>query len=193
MFDQIARSPAAIEDAYQRWARRLVADDWTPYLLSFMFKPIGGSVAVRARVMAGEIERIYRMHLPRVVREPRAASSLGRLPIWICSPDFPVFKHSRGTLADAVVNDGQHGHGLAFVPFGSRLRGGLDAHFAEQQSRYILPNYPLERLDVTAVTHDVDYVMGYIRKAIAHGRVGQDETLILPRARLEMEAQVSIF
>ncbi|WP_129221235.1 hypothetical protein [Lichenibacterium ramalinae] len=179
-------NPADVEIAYGKWARWLVADEYTPYLLTLMFRPIDGSAVHRARVMSDEIERIYRMHLPWIVRHPRAASSFGRLPIWICSPDFPIFKHHRGTLADARVNDGEHSHCLAFVPLGSRLDGGLDAHFAEHQSRYIRPNYPLDRLDVIPITHDVDYVMGYSRKAIAHGVAGDDATLILPRARSEM-------
>ncbi len=48
------------EHGYAAWGERLVAEGWTPYLLTFMFRPIGGSAAHVAEVMEAEVVRVQR-------------------------------------------------------------------------------------------------------------------------------------
>lgn len=177
---------ARTEHAYATWAERLVAEGWTPYLMTFMFQPIGGSAARVAEVMEAEVIRVYATFLPWVVRHPTRASSLGRHPVWMCAPDFPVHKRRKSSLRDVVVNDGRHMHASAFQPPESRLCEDLPSHFESRRGVYVRPGFALERINVQPVTHAVGLVTDYVRKSITRGREGEDATLILPRSLSEM-------
>ncbi len=186
MLDLSHRPRVEVETGYALWAERLVADGWTPYLLSLMFRPIGGSAATVARVMTAEIERVYATFVTRVVRRPAAPTSVGNMPVWFCSPDYPIYKRVKASLLEVGINDGLHWHASAFQPPISRLREPLVEHFEAHRTLYVRPEFPLDRIDVQQVRDRVGYVTGYGRKSIACGRVGGDATLILPRTRREM-------
>ena len=174
------------EHGYAAWGERLVAEGWTPYLLTFMFRPIGGSAAHIAEVMEAEVVRVYATFLPWVVRHPTRASSRGRHPIWFCAPDYPVHKRRKSSVRDVTINDGAHMHASAFQPPASRFRDDLANHFEANCELYLRSDFALDRIDVEPITSNVGYVVRYGLKAIKNGRAGKDATLILPRSLSEM-------
>ncbi|MCJ2084179.1 hypothetical protein [Methylobacterium sp. J-090] len=137
--------------------------------------------------MEREIERVYATLVTRVVRKPTAPPSAGRLPVWLCCRDMPVFKHQKQCLSDVLVNDGLHQHAAAFQPPVSRLGVDLVTHFEECRDLYVRRGLPLIRIDVQPITHDIGAVMDYVRKQIGRGMTGEDAMLILPRGRSEMK------
>lgn len=177
---------ARIEDGYAAWAERLLAEGWTPHLLSFMIEPIGGSAAAVDAAMVAEVVRVYATHVTRVVRCPARAASLGRHPVWLCALDRPVYKHARVGRLAALPNNGRHVHAVAFVPPVSRLRKDLGTHFEGHSALYAPLACALDRIDVEPITHDVGYVTRYIRKWVARWPTGEDACFVLPRALSEM-------
>ena len=177
-------SAAEINFSYALWAERLVREGWTPYLLTFMFKNIGGPAYEVARAMEREIERVYATVLPRIVRNPTRPSVVGRLPMWFCALDRPVFKHSKASLRDVAVNDGLHAHAVALLPKASRLLEDLNTHFEANQALYLRPEFPLLRIDIKPITRRAGYVLRYVRKYI--GSNGEDAGFVLPRALSEV-------
>ena len=159
-----------------------------PDLLTLMFRQLRGSPTAVARQMEREAERVYGRFVTRVRRDPGAPSSFGRLPVWICSPDFPVFKHAKQNLDDVTINAGRHLHSLGFQPprQHSRLAEPVDEHFAARQGLYIRPDYPLLRLHAVLITHNLDDVVDYALKAMRRGLVGEDGVFVLPQSRSEM-------
>ncbi|GJE12240.1 hypothetical protein [Methylobacterium longum] len=177
-----------ITNAYGEWATALQQDGWTPYLLTLMFRQLRGSPTAVARQMEREAERVYGRFVTRVHRNPMAPSSFGRLPVWICSPDFPVFKHAKQSLDDVTINAGRHLHTLSFQPppQHSRLREPVDEHFTACQNLYVRPDLPLLRLHAVPITHSLEGVVDYALKALRQGLIGDDGVFVLPRSRSEM-------
>ncbi|MCJ2131198.1 hypothetical protein [Methylobacterium sp. E-045] len=175
-----------IIDGYAQIAQNHVSEGWTPYLLTFMFNHMPGSPGMVAEWMEREIERVYATFVSRVVRKPVAPTSIGRLPVWLCSPDYPIKKRSKSSLRDIVVNDGRHTHAIALHPPWSRFKEPLGIHFEQHKQLYIRSGYPLLRIDVAPVIHHLRSVVGYGLKSLYHGRVNHDSTLILPRSYTEM-------
>lgn len=174
------------EHGYAAWGERLVTEGWTPYFLTFMFQPIGGSAAHVAEVMEAEVVRVYSTFLPWVVRHPTRASSRGRHPVWFCAPDYPVYKRQKSSRLDAFVNDGAHVHAAAFQPPISRFHDDLATHFEAYRELYLRSDHALDRIDVEPITSNVGDVVRYGLKAIKNGRAGKDAMLILPRSLSEM-------
>lgn len=184
----MARQPE-IEAAYSAWAERLVAEGYLPYLLTLMFQPLGGSVASMGERMLDEIERVYRLHVTRVVRKPNSLAHMDERPIWFCSLDLPVFKHAKQSRLDVTINDGLHGHAAGFYHPRSRLRGNLSQHFEERRDLYVQRERPLMRIDVEPIIDRVGYVVGYGRKNVGRGLISVDATRILPLDRQTARAR----
>ena len=178
--------PAERNLAYTLWAEDFVRAGWTPYLLTFMFHPLGGPAPEVARQMEREVERVYATVLPRIVRHPTRPGMVGRLPVWFCALDRPVFKRAKTSLRDVVVNDGLHAHAAAFVPPWSRLPEDLATHFDLECGRYLRPDGGLLRLDAVPITRRVGYVVDYVRKLIGRDVIGEDASFVLPRALSEV-------
>jgi hypothetical protein len=157
---------------------------WQPYLLTFMFNPIGGSPRRVAEVMEKEVERVYATLLPRIVRKPRSEPHLWKRPIWIGCPDWPVPKHDRQDKQYVLPNDGQHPHVVALMPPVSRLREPLDDHIHDEQPRYVRD--PLFRIDAVEIDRDPDYVTRYVLKSLERGRIHTDQIIVLPRSVSEL-------
>lgn len=181
---------AEVDQGYRDWGESFAAEGWMPYLLTFKFRPLGGSEASVRQQMEREVERVYAKLVSRVVRKPRSASAVGRLPVWFCSPDRPVFKHERQSRISNLANDGAHMHATAFQPPCSRLRTDLVTHFTENYGVYVRPDLPLVELHAVPISHRTGYVVGYARKHIGRGLVSEDAQLVLPRARKEMGAVI---
>ncbi|GJE48408.1 hypothetical protein GOFOIKOB_1437 [Methylobacterium tardum] len=170
-----------IEAAYEDWAERLLAESYVPYLLTFMFQPLGGSLSSMGERMLDDIERVYRIHVTRVVRKPNAPAHLDERPIWLCSLDLPVFKHAKQSRLDVLINDGLHAHAVGFYAPRSRLREGVVEHFEHHHDDlYVRREHPLMRIDVEPITHRTGYVVGYVRKNIGRGLISADATRVLP-------------
>ncbi|RYF13687.1 MAG: hypothetical protein EOO77_15155 [Oxalobacteraceae bacterium] len=186
-------SARQITEAYGDWAMRFQEDGWTPYLLTLMFRQLRGSPTAVARQMEREAERVYGRFVTRVRRNPGAPSSIGHLPVWICSPDYPVFKHAKQSLQEVTINDGRHLHSLGFQPppQHSRLVEPVDEHFAARQDLYVRQDFPLLRLHAKLITHNLDGVAEYALKAMRQGLIGADSLFVLPRGNSEMPAQSS--
>lgn len=175
-----------VESGYVAWAERLAAAGWSPYLLTFVFAPIGGSPGTVLAAMIHEVERVYATHVTRVVRYPRRPSAVDRLPVWLCAPDRPVFKRARSSLRDVAVNGGQHLHALAFDPPWSRLGVDLVDHFTAEVGLYVRPGHPLDRIDAVPVTSRLGYVVGYGRKGAFDNATREDASFVLPRTIREL-------
>lgn len=186
------RPRAELSLAYAFWAEEYVAEGWTPYLLTFMFHPLGGSPMAVARQMECEVERVYATLLTRMVRKPTAVSSVRGLPVWFCAHDRPIFKHEKVSIKDVTLNDGAHIHAVAFLPPWSRLRGEkLDDHLAAHTGLYIRAGLPLRRLHVEPITHDAGYVVDYVRKQTEKSVIGQDASFVLPRSLAEVRSRAA--
>ena len=170
--------------AYTSMIEDRIQVGWSPSLLSFMFMPLRGSERAVQEQQRRIVERVYARFVTRLVRHPRALSEVGNLPIWICTPDFPVAKHAKRSLSEIAINDGQHVHGLCLIPPARRITD-MTEHVSKHQALYTNVT-GLMRLDAQAITHDVEYVVGYATKMIIRGRVDPDALLILPRAHSEV-------
>jgi hypothetical protein len=112
------RNATELRFAIQDWiaAQSAKVKLWKLYLLTFMFEQLpGGEVAVR-RQMERELERFYRILLPRVVRNPRSPSHRDKLPRLHAFPDRPVPKVKKSALRDVAINDGLHYHAALLLP-----------------------------------------------------------------------------
>ncbi|MBM2711072.1 hypothetical protein JQK88_07380 [Mesorhizobium caraganae] len=165
--------------------RERVRQGWQPTFLTFTFNHLRGSPANVAWQMRDELERVYAMVLTRIERKPRHVPT-DSLPLWVCSPDFPVAKAEKGHLRDAKVNDGRHLHAIAAVPPWSRMKETLGGHFHECQVQYTGNDKRLFRIEAEPITHNGWFVTDYALKGMKSPRVGYDEVLILPRSRSEL-------
>ncbi|MER9313539.1 hypothetical protein NKI51_30495 [Mesorhizobium australicum] len=173
-------------EAYGQMVEERVGMGWHPWLLTFTYKPLGGSATMIVSRMRYEIERTYATVATRVVRRPNSPSQFENLPIWICSPDYPVYKRDKGSFRDNAVNDGLHFHGIGLMPAVSRMTVSLEDHFDDYQTMYSGAHRDLFRVHVQAIEDEVAEVAGYALKGIENPRINPDDVLILPRTRSEM-------
>lgn len=118
----------ALINGYGTMIAGRIEEGWQAYLLTMMFRQLGGRTPAVVEQMYAEAERLYRTFLPRVVRRPLSPRSLGMLPVLIAAPDVPVGKSNK-PLAQVSINDGLHVHGVLVVPPVSRLRATVAEHF----------------------------------------------------------------
>jgi hypothetical protein len=181
-----------ITTAYGDMINGYMEDGWKSYLLTFMFNHLRGSPAGVQMQMEREVERVYAKMLTRVVRKPRSLANVGKLPIWIAVPDFPVPKRERTSLDAVTVNNGRHVHALALDPPWSRMGMGLDEHFQQHQELYLGAARKLRRIDVELIRHSPKYVTDYALKSLKRRRADGDDVLILPRALNELREERSM-
>src|SRR5215203_4296059 len=101
---------------YEHLALERVRAGWRPFLLSMLFAPLPGKSQRQLLDMYDEADRVYRTFLPRfvVARRNLGLRPIDELPLLIIAPDLPVGKRGK-PLADVVVNDGLHLHGVMLV------------------------------------------------------------------------------
>lgn len=162
-----------------------VAAGWKPTLLTFMFNPLGGSPSSVAWQMQNEVESVYARVLTRIVRKPHSMPT-NRLPFWICTPDYPVFKYEKDHFRDVSINDGRHIHVVAVTPLFSRMKETLEDHFYYEQGHYSGRDKLLSRIHAKTMTEEFGYATGYAAKGIKTSRIHSDELFILPRLSSEM-------
>ena len=167
-----------------------LSSGWESYLLSFMFEPLPGSRERKMAQMAGLLEAAYGIFVTRVVRKPRTAGRRGTAPIWLCSPDLPVFKREKrdkARLRDLEINDGLHYHAVLLMPPRSRLQD-VDGHFYRLRRAYA-DRAQLNRVDVEPITHDDRRVVGYVQKQCVRGNFDVGDNFALPRSLSELPTQ----
>jgi hypothetical protein len=172
-------------DGYSTLIAQRVADGWKPFLLSLLFDKIAGKPDAAVATMLREAEYLYSAFLTRAVRRPLAPRSIGHLPILIAAPDLPVGKANK-PIADVVINDGAHVHGVLAMPPRSRLPVPADEHFRQHQALYVGGRSRLRQVDVRPIEGPVDRVVDYALKSLQRRRFSRDQVLVLPRARSEL-------
>lgn len=179
---------ASLITGYAEMVADRIADGWQASLLTVKFHPLRGGPRAVLRQMTDEIERVYSTFLTHVVRNPRASSSIDRLPVLIACADLPVAKRDKKSVMDVTINGGLHFHGILLVPPASRLKETVEAHFAAERHLYLLDRGRLADIRVEPIEHDPGRVVDYILKSVRNGRLQYDDALlVLPRASGELE------
>jgi hypothetical protein len=179
-------NPQLIIAGYQQLVEQKIEEGWKGYLLTVVFKQLSGSRSAMIAQTADEVERLYRTMLTRIVRNPKSPDRIGKLPIWLGSPDLPVFKTNKSSLAEVTINDGLHYHLIALIPPRSRLADDLVDHVRDQQALYAKAGRRVMRLDAVGIETRPAYVTDYALKSLSRRRFGSDEMLIFPRSRHEL-------
>lgn len=176
-----------IEKAYVQWIGKHIKLGMTPYLMTFQFNPLPGSARSQIDQMQKAVERTYAFLLTRIVRSPRSSClNHADRPIWVCSPDRPVFKHDKISLQEASVNDGVHLHAIALIPKKSRLED-FEGFIDNNQEMLANPRRPLMRVHAKPITSTPDKATSYAVKGIFKERFSYDDLLILPRTLTELD------
>lgn len=174
-----------LSKAYSEWVSNWGEAGYDLYLISFMFKPIGGSVATQLKIMEASLEAFYATLVTRVVRRPRSISS-DLLPRLLAHPDLPVRKRAKITLSDATINGGLHFQAVIALPPHSRLREHLDDHLAAHFDLYCPAGGRLARIHASPVTETPGKAARYALKMAEQGRFGIEHTIVLPRSLSEL-------
>lgn len=157
-------------------------------LLTFQFNHLGGSPNTVSKKMQETVEKVYSQILTRCFRKPKNVS-IHKMPLWICTPDYPIFKRHKDNFRTIVNNDGRHIHVIAVMPPDTRITQTLDDHFHNEQFRYSgYKPRPLWCLNSQPITDDLSFVVDYGTKGIKTPRVGVDAMFVLPRTHSEMES-----
>ncbi len=176
-----------IVGGYQKWIQGYIDRGWDPYFISFMFEQLPGSQSSVLRQMRREIERVYSRLVTRFHRNPRSPAGSQQIPVMALFPDFPVYKREKKSIKDVSINNGLHYAGIALAPPVSRFQTTLDAHFEQEQDKYV--NDKLARIDVKPIIWNATYVMDYAAKNYKRGRVSDEDIIILPKATSELPAR----
>lgn len=173
-------------DAYAQMIFDRVARGFTPYLLTFVFKPLPGSPSARADQMRQLVGGAFAFCLTHVARRPLSQSFHDWLPIWILMLDLPVYKRERQCLRAVSINDGQHLQGIAAEPPRRRNSETLVEHIARRIDIYRSRFPSIEKIDAKPITHDVPNVANYTFKCLQRGWTSEDDILILSKTGSEM-------
>jgi hypothetical protein len=178
--------------AYERWIADMMGrhDEWTAYLVTFMFNDLPGSTGSRPRQMAKEIEHFYTTLITRVTRRPNRGVNVERCPRLFALPDLPR-RGSRSSSDDVAVNDGLHFHGVLLLPTGSRLKCGLGEHVAANRGLYLGSHGRLRDIHIVEITSDPERVAGYVFKLWKWNPEFGDHHVVLPRSRSELDGRAN--
>ncbi|TNC09068.1 hypothetical protein FF100_27585 [Methylobacterium terricola] len=171
--------------AYSDMLIMKMGEGYTPYILSLLYKPLRGPREWVLGEMKQGITEAYKTLLLRVARKPRSPAHRNRLPEWVLVPDWPVPKGAKASLREVTLNNGLHYQGLALIPPRSRLREGLDAHFATHQALYT--RGAVARIHAEPITQTPRRAAFYLFKSLQRRRADFDSVIILPRAISELD------
>jgi hypothetical protein len=181
-----------LQSTYSNWIHEILNGVWDKKLwngfqVAFMFNHIPGGFERKCEVMEDEIDRVYRILVPRVERSPRSTAGSKRLPILIAFPDYPTRKLDGSSHLDVKINDGLHFHGVILVHTESRLKIGLDIHMSEREDRYIREGDRLRRVYIQPIDDSTaKTAVGYGFKALEWRIPDTDRIFIRPRALSEL-------
>ena len=155
-----------------------VEEGWSVFLLSFMFRPLGGCCNARLTLMRAEVERVYYRLQKRVVRYRRSSSTC--VPIFIGAPDLTPGSAEK-LIIEGEHHDGLHSHVATLIPPAPRYEkrdGTLAAHIEAQIAGYVPRGGILLRLHCQPFTQTYGNAVKYALKGLY--RFGRDELIILP-------------
>jgi hypothetical protein len=179
---------AFIETITSWWSRevedKVTKDGWNAYIVTFMFNHLSGLPAARLKIMQDSVGRFYSTLVTRVVRKPNSIHQLFLRPRMLVTPDYPVFKHDKISLRDAMVNDGLHMHSILAVPLKSRLKEELASHVARRSRLYI--KKPLCKIHFQPIENNTYAVTNYAMKAVRRGRCRWEDVFLLPKSPSEL-------
>jgi hypothetical protein len=178
--------------AYGDMIQQKIDEGFEAYLLTIMFRDIRGPRNGVISRMLEETSRAYRRCVTFIVRNPRSPSQAHNLPIWLCSPDFPVPKEAKKQLRDVALNDGVHVHGIALLPPNNRLakRGlRLDGHFLNNQRRYTGRGSQIRTISSEPIIKTPERATDYVLKALKRGRVTMDDIWVFPPCLSELSSK----
>jgi len=186
MYNRFQILPRNIQDEIDAFGDMIavhIDEGWTPFLLTLMFRHIGGSEAHRYAVMRDETKRAYSIHAKRVGRHFRSEESRAKMSRWFMLPDFPIFKYEKQSLKASSINDGQHNQGIKLLHPENRLKKSPTYEFRDECHRYIWPDRPLKIIDAKLIDKTPHRAVDYICKALKTGRADRDQLFILPDDR----------
>lgn len=168
-------------DGYGQWVRERVESGFKPYLMTFMFNPLPGSMQAKKDDMLREITKVYRtMNTKWFHRNPRSTPMRNR-PLWIVGPDLPVPKRYKDTYRDLAVNDGLHCHAIVLVPaHRNRMSIPFDDFVDMHQAKWTGEKRNTFRIHCVPVDDNVERVTDYVLKNIKRGNFPLDDILVLP-------------
>jgi len=168
-----------------------VKEGFEPYMVSFMFQLPSLYLHDSRQLIRSEIERVYHRFLTEVVRNPWSEKNDGNRPILIACPDWPVFKRTN-KLTRLLPWEGVHAGGILLIPVRYRLKNGVKDHFETvKKSAYVRKGFPLSRIHVEHITHDIAYVVDYSFKALKRRLCTVDDVIFLPSSRSERPSRRS--
>jgi len=183
----ISRPEQATVSGFTRMVIDRLADGWSAYLVTVVFRHLPGQRQVVLNRMKEELTRVYATLVTRVHRKPKTVPT-DELPALIAVADLPVFKWDR-VNSPSSCNEGLHYHAILMVPADTRLRQSVVDHFQSHADLYAGPRKLIEKIHVVPVNHDPDRVVDYVFKSVTNRRVSYDEAiLVLPRTRSELDA-----
>jgi hypothetical protein len=163
-----------------------VSNGYEPYMLTLMFNLYRYKMTPER--IEGEVNRLYGRFLTEVVRNAGSKSNLGKRPILIGCPDWPVFKgRERGSEIDAVnlPGGGIHFGSILLIPPFNRLKTGVPDHFEIKKEAYIQPGGMLSRIHVKHIDRTPGVASEYVLKSLSKMRCGVDDLIVLPRSGSE--------
>ena len=181
-------------NSYGQWAETLIANGFSAYITSYMFKL--GMISKLANeenkrcsaIMEEEIKRVFTRFLTECVRNPRSEKNQGNLPILFGCQDWPVPKNNKADRFLVLPHEGAHWGSILFIPPRVRLKTGVPYHFEyHRRAAYIRPERPLSRIHVEPITYRPSQAVGYTLKSVLRRKIGVDDLLVLPRARSELD------
>jgi hypothetical protein len=192
MYNSSTHCRFKLHSAYANWVHEILNGVWDKKLwngfqVAFMFNHIPGNFNRKCLVMEDEIDRIYRILVPRVERFPRSSAGSKRLPILIAFPDYPQQRIKSADILDVTINNGLHFHGILLVNIESRLKVRLDMHFREHYARYVRPGDILRRIHIQPIEDPTaKRATGYALKSLEWRIPDTDRIFIRPRAVSEL-------
>jgi hypothetical protein len=170
---------AAWREGSTQWMHRLMSEGWTLYYVNFMFGPLSGPPPVIIQQMKRAITKFYGRFSLEFVRDGRAASAQGRMPVIWLFPDLPVFKYLKQSLRQVTLNGGYHYNGPMLIPPVSRFNECPIKHMKDHHDRYA--RYGIERVNVVPGYY-VPGLASYSTKTIANGGADDVDIIVFPRS-----------
>jgi hypothetical protein len=130
-----------IVSAFSKLIREEIEVGRMPYYLSFMFNHIPRGPLSKLDVMTSEVTRVHHILTRHTVRKPHADCWRRLRPVFIGCHDLPVWKHTKASIRDFVVNDGLHFNAVALMPPPARTDMPMKMQFLMlgRQSRLNVP------------------------------------------------------
>lgn len=179
--------------ALERWIAGMIerTDEWSAYLITFMFNNLPGSSRSKLCQMNKEIEHFYTNLITRIIRKPNQKSNLERCPRLFAFPDLPRIDKNKSSLEDVTINDGLHFHGVLLTPIKSRLKCDLGEHIATNQRLYLGGYGKLRNIHVRKITFNQQVVTDYVFKLWKRDPESAEWLIVLPRSQSELARQMN--